>query len=70
MERLGGSRESIGPFVLSVVLGGPLRQPIARVDSGLQASFELAEWLAQLRFQRRNAIPTEHKLGSVMQQFA
>ncbi len=70
VERLGGGSETIGPFVLHMVLGGPWRQPIARVDGGLQPGFELAEWLPELRFQRRDAIPTEHKLGSVMQQFA
>src|SRR5271166_6224092 len=32
VERLGGGGEAIGPLMLSVILGGPWRQLIARVD--------------------------------------
>src|SRR5271165_6635392 len=70
VERFAGSGETIGPLVLRVILGGPWRQLIARVDSALQAGFGYAKGLAQQRFQRRDAIPTQHKLGGVVQEFA
>src|SRR5208337_5223801 len=69
-NRLGGGSDTIAPLVLRVGLRGPWQQLIARVDGGLQASFELAKWLAELRLQRRDAIPTKHEFGRVMQQFA
>ena len=59
VERLRGGSDTIGPLVLRVGLRGPWQQLIARVDGGLQAS--LAKWLAELRLQRRDAIPTKHE---------
>jgi hypothetical protein len=43
---------------------------VARVDRALKSRFQGAERFAELRFEPRDAIPAEHELGRVMQEFA
>ena len=47
-----------------VSLACPLRELVARVDRALQSRFEITKRLAELRFERRDAVPAEHELGS------
>ena len=70
VESFGGGGEAVGALVGCVSLGRPLRELVARVDSALQSFLEITKRLAELRFERRDAIPAEHKLGRVMQEFA
>jgi hypothetical protein len=70
MDGFGGGGEPVGPLVLRTGLERPGRQPIARVDRGLQASVEDAKRLAELRLQGCDAVPAQHELGCVMHEFA
>jgi len=53
-----------------VSLGRPFRESIACVDRALQSRLKGAERFAELRFERRDAVPAEHEFGGVVQEFA
>ena len=70
MESFGRGVEAIGALVDRVSLGRPFRESIACVDRALQPRFKGAERFAELRFERRDAVPAEHEFGGVVQEFA
>ena len=70
MESFGGGGEAVGALVGCVSLGRPLRELVACVDRALQSRIKGAERLAELRFERRDAVPAEHEFGGVVQEFA
>jgi hypothetical protein len=61
--------EAVGALMDRVSLGRPLRELVACVDRALQARFEVTKRLAELRFERRDAIQAEHEFRHVMQEF-
>jgi len=70
VESFGGGGEAVGALVDCVSLARPLKELVAGVDCALQSRFEITKRPAEPRFERRDAIPAEHELGRVMQQFA
>ena len=65
--------KSLAAFVRLVGLalpGDPVRESIACVDRALQSRIKGAERFAELRFERRDAVPAEHEFGGVVQEFA
>jgi hypothetical protein len=40
------------------------------IDRALQSRIKGAEWFAELRFERSDAVPAEHAFGGVVQEFA
>ena len=70
MESFGRGGEAVGALVDRVSLGRPFRESIACVDRALQSRIKGAERFAELRFERRDAVPAEHEFGGVVQEFA
>ena len=70
MESFGRGGEAVGALVDCVSLGRPFRESIACVDRALQSRIKSAERFAELRFERRDAVPAEHELRGVVQEFA
>ena len=63
MESFGRGGEAVGALVDCVSLGRPFRESIACVDRALQSRIKSAERFAELRFERRDAVPPEHEFG-------
>jgi hypothetical protein len=70
MESFGCRGKPVGALVDRVSLGRPFRESIACVDRALQSRIKGAERFAELRFERRDAVPAEHEFGGVVQEFA
>jgi hypothetical protein len=70
MESFGRGGEAVGALVDRVSLGRPFRESIACVDRALQPRIKGVERFAELRFERRDAVPAEHEFGGVVQEFA
>jgi hypothetical protein len=70
MESFGRGGEPVSALVDRVSVGRPFWESIACVDRALQPRFKGAERFAELRFERRDAVPAEHELGDVVQEFA
>ncbi len=68
--RFARRRETVGMFMADVGIFGPCRQSIAFIDGRLQATVQPIEFGAEMRFQRRETVPSDHELGRVMKELA